>query len=99
MESMQFELNQAVTMCSTYSNLLTTGKFAYEGLLIQLKERSIEVHLDDILLAKGKSSDFNKITDSIDWTIFNTDPRIVDIFHTKVSNMSADLLNEYGNYN
>lgn len=97
MESMIFELNQAVKMESVYSNLLKAGYTAYEGLSLQITgKKNVEVHLGDILLATGKISDTNRINGSIDWEILNTDPRIVDVFHNKVSKMGVELVREYG---
>lgn len=99
MESILLELSQAVIMGCTYSNLKKTGHIAYEGLSIQLKEqKNVEVHLGDLLFATGLAEDPNKIQDSIDWTILNTNPGVVGIFHTKASKMGIDLIKEYGNY-
>ena len=97
MESMLFELNQAVKMGSVYSNLQTAGYTAQEGLSLQITSKNnVEVHLGDILLAIGKISDTNRINGSIDWNVLNTDPRIVGIFHNKVSKMGTELIREYG---
>jgi len=98
MESMILELNQAITMGCTYSNLKKTGHTAYEGLSIQLNidKRTTDVSLGDISLATGKIKDPNRITDSIDWTILNTEPKIVGIFYAKVSSMGPDLIKNYG---
>ena len=98
MGSMLLELTQAVTMGCTYSDLKWTGHTAYEGISIQLDldKRTTDVSLGDIPLATGKINDPNRITDSIDWTILNTKPGIVYIFHTIVSSMGPDLIKNYG---
>ena len=100
MESLPFELNRAVKIAATYSNLLTRGNFNHGGLSIHLEgQGNFEVHSNHKLFAKGKSSDPKRITDSIDWVILNTDDSIVSQFYSKVNKMTIKVIKDYSDSN